>query len=477
MTKSCCCPINCYEPLTNIAESTWKSVKEGCITLKDGIKKIVRKFFETAKQATGSFEGWKKLAGVISPVAALALRTECKEIIKPLEVLAAQFETFKLLQGGMAWVGIGDDLFKKVWIENPKSKNQHGENYIGTLKRILLIGVNSLKLVSYGTKIGLLAEVALSIGSVPVISCLLTAVTSLSLIGNGLTFWTIANDKYDVNKKMNRMRDNNLVTPKKRLKLEARLKELIHSRGKVPIDGTISGFSYTELKRDIGLQKAEIQVTDAKNALNNKSHEMNEIEIDLEIANSNIDKKDSEIKLLEKKRSALRSEYTKLTEEFAVCSNILDAYILVATSNFEQYKVVKYQARLADLDKQSTKNWIDVTCNVISLVGLSLGLGKAYFGMEAMMSFFHVEKEDVMKDILSTISLVTGTCELFKFFYEENHKEEPKKVSIIGFAPCTFDEDEPDIDGDQLNIDGDQLNIDGDKSNSKSSEESLSEII
>lgn len=479
-TGSSCCAISCCDPITNFAETAWKDVREGVITLKDGIKRSVvyvgvGKFFEYAKLATNSIEGWKKLAGVIIPLAALALETDVESISDPLGTLAAQFETFKLLQGGMAWIGVGDDAFKKEWFFDKIMKNYNKEKYaaiaidcIANIKRIGLIAVNCLKLVGFGSKLGVIAEVSLKIGSVPVISLILTANTTLSLIGNGLTFYTNYVDDKEVNDKIARFQDEALVTEEKMNALKEKLKALIdesepsesevnsseenssevnsseeqlEETGEVDLEEELSNeekpeyfanFTYAELKKEIALKKAEKKLTEARKNLNVKREMIGGSEAAIQKA-IEAGKDAAEIKVLEDARSALYSACSKVAIEYLACNANFDTLETITGDKFQAYKIDQYHGRLADLDQQLKKTKFDVVCNAVSLVGLGLGLGKAYFGMEAIMNFLDV-KESAINITISTVQLLTGSSELGKFFYDEDHKEGRKQLSVAEFA-------------------------------------------
>jgi hypothetical protein len=405
----------------------------------------------------------------------------------------------------MGWVNIGDDLFKKGLVEKHKSDNHHGENYVAFAKRILLIGVNTLKLVKFGNKIGLCGELALSIGGIPVLSILLAGVTTLGLIGNGLTFWTISNDKDEVNEKINRFLDSQLdkgLSPEKqndldtkmndlKVKLRALLEaaeatklakptleieneeigsdeelsnsdeaeeldEITRSKTKElseKLDSEVIGediepeveyfanFSYAELKREVAIEKYKAKRANAKEARTSKKNEIRETSN--AIREAILAKKDAaDIIELRKQRSKLILGSAKIAAEYTAIKAESIAYRSMGLETFYEFKNEQFFSRMSELDQKRNKEIRDFACNVISIPGVVLGLVKDYSGLGGVMDLIEVcsgglisiDNEDTMKAVISGISLVTGSSELFKFLYEENHKEELKKISAADFV-------------------------------------------
>lgn len=462
-----CCNISCCDPLTNFVDEKWNELRESVITLKDGVKRSVvyigvEKFFECAKQTTSTFEGWKKLAAVIKPLAELTLQMELDAIAEPFEVLHSQFETFKLLDGGLAWIGVGNDLFKKEWIENPKSKNSHGENYVAAVKRVVLIAMNSLKLVTFGGKLGIIAEVSLNIGNVSVMSILAMVNSGLGLIGNSLTLWTNYVDDSEVNDKIARFLDDANVTPEKIADLKAKLLALSEENKNIVIEDSdsdsdsdltsseqegetgavrtpmthdeLADWTYAHLKMEIAYEKALKKQASTFNNLTAKRELINESNAPILIEGVEETTAGANIKELKDKRSALIIASAKVAAEHLACKADVRALRDISLDNFKDYKIVQFKGRLADLEQQRTKTWIDIGCNVVSLVGHGLGVGKAYFGMKAIMDVLDIEEELPIKMALSAWSLLTGSSELAKFLYDENHKAAQGTLRISEYA-------------------------------------------
>ncbi|MBA3238507.1 MAG: hypothetical protein H0T62_09215 [Parachlamydiaceae bacterium] len=510
------------QPLTGVDNTTViccgiftvdKDNWEGVIALTDGVKRtvvyIVGGSVNLLKQATGSIDGWKKLAGVITPLAALMKFGEFAIVAEALEAISAQFETVKLLLSGTGGVNIIHDFLNKDFVENSKSKhNNHGENYVAVAKRILLIGVNTLKLVKFGNKIGLCVDVASEIskflGGIPVMSILLAGVTTLSLIGNGLTFWTISNDKDDVIVKINRFMNNQSGSPERtrvlKEKLEALLKstevagevksdlvtnenigseeelsgsgsedELTVSEDQAIEDGEIrqplvemglsddlqseqvdviikpadkyyANFTYTQLKQEIARVKNEAKTANALKVLRSKKNDI--IESSRAIDGAILGHKDvSEINALREKNAQLYVDCAKITEQYKAIKAEFKAYNTMTAEQFRGYKKVQLFARMSELDQKRDKELRDFVINLITIPGIVLGLIKDISGLGAIMDLIdlmtggliHVDDEDMVKAFISGVSLMTGGFELWKFLYEENHKDEPQKISAAAY--------------------------------------------
>lgn len=471
--------VNGWEQFKIDADEYWSNFKND--VEKHVVYVVVGKCFDGTKKVVGSLEGWEKMAGIIIPIAAIALEIDnLEEVAGTLKAIADQFKTFKDLKSPMAWVGVGDDFFKKKCSE---SKKIFIQNLISAIHRICMAAVAVLGVVEVIVKAKI--EIPVYEKKIPLKLVLLLASTSLKLIGNGLTLWTNYRNGKELDLKKAALLGI-LSDEQKANLVDGFVEKLERLTGKNFKKDEVKKYDFDRLNREIllaklknlrkkrlrleepqsergGLQVEELQVK--KNDINVEENDLQVDEDDPQALTKTIAyerallKYDSKKAIIMTKRETiaknnenedpqktevLKEETRKLIEEVAALQagakadkQDAKAFQKMELHIFVDYKMVaRFEVRANNLSQEWRKTWIDVATCAFKLAVSGLELGAKYVGVEVLSDKLGTS-ESTFKIIQSSLSLFSGSYGMFQFLHDEYNKEPQKEVRAAGYyAAC-----------------------------------------
>ncbi len=427
-----------------VAQAISEKIKDSCI-YKAPVAVIsnCKKLFET----TG---GLSKVAGVALSIFTLIDLKTFGVSSETIKILSEQAKTIQTINSGTIWASTTNDLLTKPF----------KDGLIGNIKRIASVALSILSVNNYLEKIHApnFTHLLINFGGISISQILSIFTVTLSLIQNGLTFYEnynistklahkrialLKSDKLErgevekkrahrinlINEKFDQNEVNNCRSQIDALEEEkALVQEHLNSIQSVEV---IKGNKHTYTFKS---KESKKQFDLLSKRLKEISLSQNKFQFTIKVAllrqkvlhlafNSRPNDANAEVKQLNLALKLLENPDATALKEVEILIEHEGAYV--------EYKKAKYSVREENLAIEFKETCWATAGNVVSFAILALGLGKARFGVEAVMSLFNIQTEDCLKKIEAVASLILGSIGIRKYLWGEDSKPEPRPIDVL----------------------------------------------
>ncbi|MBA3602939.1 MAG: hypothetical protein H0W50_04710 [Parachlamydiaceae bacterium] len=404
-----------------------------------------KKLFETAS-------GLSKVAGVALSIFTLIDLKIIGFSTETINILSEQARTIQTINGGTIWASTTTDLLTKPF----------NDGWIGNIKRIAGIASSILSVNNYLNKIHApnFTHHLITIGGISISQILSIFTITLSLIQNGLTFYENYNNTTKLShKRIALTKSHELATHEAKVKLahrfnlieekydanevdncrdqidaleeeKALVKEHLNS---IQYDEVIKGNKHTYTFKSVESKK---QFDFLSKRLKELSQSQNKFQFALKVSflrqkvlnlayELGPNNTTAEVKQLNLALKLLENPGALALKEVKILIKREGAYVA--------YKKAKYAIREENLDIEFKETCWATAGNVVSFAIIALGLSKARFGVEAVMSLFNIQTKDCLKKIEAVASLIIGSIGIRKYLWGEVSKPEPRPADVLNF--------------------------------------------
>ncbi|MBA3285797.1 MAG: hypothetical protein H0U27_12165, partial [Nitrosopumilus sp.] len=384
-------------------------------------------FLGGCKKAFETVGGLSKVAGIALSIFTLIDLKSFGVSMETVEILADQAKSIQTVKNGTSWASITYELLTKPF----------NAGWIGNINRIVGLASSALRINGYLTKIKVLnfTDYLKPIGGVSINVILSSITVVLSLIENAMTFY----ENYNNAKKLDSKRialiksedvasiesnqklagRANLITGKlnKSEVEDARVKMVSLKSEKDEIKVNLDLLQYDQIEKDgkssqifksaqdkdhyEGLIKRQTEISLEQNKVQFvlKTADLRQKTLNLAF-HRHAANTEGEVRQLSLALKLLENPDALALKEVKILNKHQGAYV--------EYKEAKYNIRKENLANEFKETCWGTAINVISLATTALGLGKARFGVEAVMNLLNIRTEDCLEKVEAIADLITG---------------------------------------------------------------------